>query len=161
MRLSTIGYEGLTSESFFQILFNNGVRHLVDVRAVAMSRKPGFAKTALTNGCLNLGLKYSHWPMLGCPSDIRAAYRINDDWDEYTESYLPYLESQTEVVRELAQLALREHCALLCFEADANFCHRLFVADALVALYPRRLNLVHLNQTTNALAAASLALAGR
>ena len=47
--LSTIGYEGKTLAEFLDELKAVGVALLVDVRAVAASRRPGFSKTALGN----------------------------------------------------------------------------------------------------------------
>ncbi len=47
MRLFTIGYEHATPATLVRALHEAGVRTLVDVRAVANSRKPGFSKRAL------------------------------------------------------------------------------------------------------------------
>ena len=45
--LATIGYEAATVASLLEALRAEGVELLVDVRAVASSRRPGFAKTRL------------------------------------------------------------------------------------------------------------------
>ena len=45
--LFTIGYEGATVPALLETLREARVELLVDIRAVANSRRPGFAKTAL------------------------------------------------------------------------------------------------------------------
>ncbi len=45
--LATVGYEGTNVEHFLDALRGAKVQLLVDVRALASSRRPGFAKTKL------------------------------------------------------------------------------------------------------------------
>lgn len=47
MRIFTIGYEGATVEEFLAALQNAAVERLIDVRALPLSRRPGFSKTPL------------------------------------------------------------------------------------------------------------------
>lgn len=42
-RIFTIGYEGATQDQFIATLRQAGVEQVIDVRAVPMSRKPGFS----------------------------------------------------------------------------------------------------------------------
>ena len=67
----TIGYEGADPERFLAALKGAGVEVLADVRAVAMSRKRGFAKTALREGLESEGLGYRHFMALGTPKPGR------------------------------------------------------------------------------------------
>ena len=48
--LMTIGYEGTTSAEVLGLLRRSNVQLLIDVRAIASSRKPGFSKTLLAAG---------------------------------------------------------------------------------------------------------------
>ncbi|HEY0722178.1 MAG TPA: DUF488 family protein, partial [Gammaproteobacteria bacterium] len=48
--------------------------------------------------------------------------------------------TQQEAVAELASVVASAKCVLLCYEADANFCHRSMVADALKAQHGARIN---------------------
>ena len=48
IELMTIGYEGMTLKEFLDVLKRCRVSMLVDVRELAISRKPGFAKVALS-----------------------------------------------------------------------------------------------------------------
>jgi|SRR3954469_21997724 uncharacterized protein (DUF488 family) len=142
--LFTIGYEGATVASFLAALRDAGVELLVDVRALASSRRPGFAKTALAANLATIGVDYLHLRGLGTPADGRAAARAG----RHEEMKRIFLEHMQEDVaqEELARLAgivrgARKVC-LLCFEADPMHCHRRYVVEALAPLVP--LEVVHL-----------------
>ena len=90
-----------------------------------LSRKPGFSKKALANGLHLSGLEYVHMVELGCPRPVRDGYRADGDWKRYTTRFLEYLRTQKDAVAELVDLAQSSTCALLCYEADFNFCHPL------------------------------------
>jgi len=135
-RLFTIGYEGATVASFLAALRDAGVQLLVDVRALASSRRPGFAKTALAANLATIGVDYLHLRGLGTPADGRAAARAG----RHEEMKRIFLEHMKEDVaqEELARLAdivrgERKVC-LLCFEADPMHCHRRYVVEALAPL---------------------------
>lgn len=130
MTVYTIGYEGLDIDEFMSLLAEHGIETVVDIRELPLSRKPGFSKKALAN-VLNLsGLEYVHMVDLGCPKPVRDGYRKDGDWKRYTAGFLKYLKTQKDAVAELSDLAAFSTCALLCYEADFNFCHRSMVADA-------------------------------
>jgi len=129
MTLMTIGYEGFTLDGFLGILLENGVRTLVDIRENPISRKPGFSKTALSMACERNGLRYIHLVSLGCPKEIRRAYREDGNWQLYTNRFLRYLATQKSSLMELAEIAVRDNYCLMCFETDFFHCHRSFVAD--------------------------------
>ena len=132
MPLFTIGYEGLDLDTFVQILLDNGVESLLDVRQRPQSRKRGFSKTALANACDENGIGYQHLSIFGCPLDIRNAYRADGDWEKYTDAFLEHLQAPElqQAIANLAVSAWEKRSCLMCFEADENSCHRLFVANA-------------------------------
>ena len=130
MTIFTIGYEGLEIDTFMSMLKRHRIETIVDVRELPLSRKPGFSKKSL-EGLLNLsGREYVHMVNLGCPKPIRDRYREDGNWKRYTDAYLKQLKTQADTIAELSVLALSSNCALLCYEADANFCHRSMVATA-------------------------------
>jgi len=130
MTVFTIGYEGLDIDAFMSLLAEHGIETVVDIRELPLSRKPGFSKKALAN-VLNLsGLEYVHMVELGCPRPVRDGYRADGDWKRYTKGFLNHLKTQKDAIAELAELVESSTCALLCYEADFNFCHRSMVADA-------------------------------
>jgi uncharacterized protein (DUF488 family) len=138
--LATVGYEGATVATFLEALRAARVDLLVDVRAVAMSRRPGFAKTRLAANLGEAGIEYLHLRGLGTPADGRAAARAGRH-DELRAIYLEHLATQAaqaelEVLAGIVRSGRR--VCLLCFEADPAHCHRSMVAAALGSLVPVR-----------------------
>ncbi|MGN1286607.1 MAG: DUF488 family protein, partial [Bradyrhizobium sp.] len=74
-KLFTIGYEQTPSKAVLDELEHAGVKLLVDVRAVASSRRPGFSKTQLAAGLDERGIGYVHLRGLGTPKSGREAAR--------------------------------------------------------------------------------------
>jgi uncharacterized protein (DUF488 family) len=136
--LATIGYEGATVDGLLDALREAGVELLVDVRAVASSRRAGFAKTRLAANLAGAGIAYLHLRGLGTPADGRAAARAG----RHAEMRAVYRE---HLATPEAQAALdvlagivrdgRPAC-ILCFEADPVHCHRSLVAAALAERMP-------------------------
>ena len=130
MKIYTVGYEGLDIDSFLSLLAENDIETVVDVREMPLSRKPGFSKKSLAS-VLNLsGREYVHMVNLGCPKLVRDRYREDGNWKRYTEGFMKHLKAQDDAIAELSALAATSNCALLCYEADPNFCHRSMVASA-------------------------------
>ena len=136
--IGTIGYEGTTMRAFLDALRRARVELLVDVRAVASSRRPGFAKTALAANLEGAGTDYLHLRGLGTPAAGRAAARAGRH-AEMRRIFLEHLgaDEAQEQLERLAGIARSERrVALLCFEADPAHCHRSLVAAALAERLP-------------------------
>lgn len=128
----TIGYEGSNAGDFVATLKLVGVETLVDVRALPLSRKPGFSKRSLAATLADCGLSYVHVPALGDPKPGRDAARAGD-LPAFRRIFGTHL-SKDDVqgaLAELAQLATESTVCLLCFERDHTCCHRSMIADAL------------------------------
>lgn len=150
MTICTIGYEGIDIAGFLWLLREHHIETVVDVRELPLSRKPGFSKKVLA-ATLNLcGLEYIHLPALGCPKPIRSRYRSDGNWTRYKTGFLKYLDTQHEAIAELTSLAAASNCALLCFEADFNFCHRSMVADAVKQTGRIRVSHIRINKVRTA-----------
>jgi uncharacterized protein (DUF488 family) len=136
--VATIGYQGATMDSFLRALSEAGVELLVDVRAVAGSRRAGFSKTPLAANLQGAGIDYLHLRGLGTPAPGRAAARAgrHDEMRRIFGEHLSGLEARAEL-EALADIVQggRRVC-LLCFEADPAHCHRTLVAAALGELVP-------------------------
>lgn len=130
MSIFTIGYEGLDIDQFIKLLKLGNVDTVVDIRELPLSRKRGFSKNGLRKILQANGLSYLHIVALGCPKPIRNQYCEDGDWSRYKRDFKGYLTSQHAVVAELSEIAQESHCALLCFEADYQMCHRSMVAEA-------------------------------
>ena len=132
--LLTIGYEGCTIDGVLATLRQARVDLLIDVRAVAASRKPGFSKRQLSAGLDAAGIRYLHLQRLGTPKPGRDAVRAG-----HPERMVPIFRAHMETPD--AQLALSEareaatafRCCLLCFERDHRHCHRHLVAEMIAA----------------------------
>jgi uncharacterized protein (DUF488 family) len=133
MNLYTLGYEGLDLTSFIARLKRAGVRQVVDVRELPLSRKKGFSKNGLASALQARGIPYTHMAALGCPKPIRNRYKHNGDWNSYRQDFLAHLKTQADTVLSVARLAREKAICLICFEADFEHCHRSLVARAAVA----------------------------
>lgn len=138
LTIATIGYEGATVASFQDALRRAGIDLLVDVRALASSRRPGFAKTRLAANAKEAGAEYLHLRALGTPSDGRAAARAgrHDEMRRIFREQLATPEAQDELALLADLVRQGRHVCLLCFEARPEHCHRSLVADALQSLVP-------------------------
>jgi len=143
--IATIGYEGATIASFQQALRDASIDLLVDVRALASSRRPGFAKTRLAANAKEAGAEYLHLRALGTPADGRAAARAGRHAEMHRifrqQLATPEAQEQLTLVADLVRQGRR--VCLLCFEAKPEHCHRSIVADALAKLIPA--SVVHLH----------------
>jgi uncharacterized protein (DUF488 family) len=132
--LLTIGYEGCTIEGVLTTLKQARVNLLIDVRAVASSRKPGFSKRQLAAGLDEAGIGYVHLQRLGTPKPGRDAVRAG-----HPERMVPIFGAHMETpeaqsaLAQAKELTVERRCCLLCFERDHRHCHRHIVADMIVA----------------------------
>jgi len=142
--VATIGYEDATVQRLLDALREAGVELLVDVRAVANSRRPGFSKSRLAENLGTVGIEYLHLRALGTPAEGRAAARAGRH-DELRAVFTEHMATPAaqEDLETLAGLvrAGRRVC-LLCLEADPAHCHRSLVAAALAERAP--IEVVHL-----------------
>lgn len=133
--LATIGYEAATVQSFLDALRQAGVELLVDVRAAARSRRPGFAKTRLTANLQDAGIGYLHLPELGTPADGRASARSGDHarMKAVFREHLQTLHAQAGLDALVALVESGQQVCILCLEAEPEHCHRSLVAEAVAA----------------------------
>ena len=134
LKLFTIGYEGATQDAVIERLKAAGVKRLVDVRAVAASRRAGFSKTILGESLRAEGIEYRHLRALGTPKAGRDAARKGriDEMRAIFDDHLAEPVAQLALA-ELRELASERPTALLCFEADHAGCHRAALAERLAA----------------------------
>jgi uncharacterized protein (DUF488 family) len=134
----TIGYEQSTAAAFFEALKEANAGLVVDVRAVAASRRPGFSKRQLAAGLDEHDIGYVHLQKLGTPKEGRLAARSGHAAEmlRIYEHHLKMPEAQHQL-DELAALAkaskqrLGRPLCLLCYERDPAHCHRQRLADEL------------------------------
>ena len=128
-RIFTIGYEQATQAQVIGALKAAGVKLVIDVRAVAASRRAGFSKGVLSASLKDEGLDYLHFKALGTPKAGREAARAGktEVMREIFEAHLDEPEA-VAALAEATRIAEARPAALLCFEAEACRCHRVIVA---------------------------------
>lgn len=132
MFIATVGYEGSTPADFDRTLSDARIDCVVDVRAVPVSRKKGFSKTALKERLEQVGIGYLHLRALGDPKPGRDAARAGE-WQLFRRIFFAHMETaaaQSELA-QLRSLAAERRVALLCYEADHAQCHRAIVTALL------------------------------
>src|SRR5690349_9954726 len=129
----SVGYQGLSIEELVKALQDLGVTLVADVRLNAISRKAGFSKNRLREALANAGIEYRHLRSLGNAKENRQPFwsgRVDEGRRVFREA-LRAPEAKAELT-ELGQLAAEHVVAVLCFEADAEMCHRQEVIDQVV-----------------------------
>jgi len=134
-RVFTIGYEGTDIGRFIATLRAVGVEVVADVRAVPLSRKRGFSKTAFQAELAKAGIDYVHFSQLGDPKPGREAARAGRH-EEFKKIYSAHLASDEaqDSLRALSNWASKAAVCLVCFEREPKTCHRSMIADKMVAV---------------------------
>lgn len=131
MKIFTIGYEAATMDGFLSALTTAGVARVIDVRALPLSRRPGFSKTSLAASLATVGIDYVHLKALGTPKAGRDAAKKGDvaTLEAVYADQLELPEAQVQAARML-ELAAERPSALLCYERDPRHCHRTLLLEA-------------------------------
>lgn len=131
LRIFTIGYEGATVGEFLVALQAAGVERVIDVRALPLSRRPGFSKSALRAALAEAGIDYIHLKALGTPSDGRTAARAGRHSD-MARIYAGQLELPEAMAQgaQMLELAEEKPSAVLCMEREPAHCHRTLLLEA-------------------------------
>lgn len=131
MRIFTIGYEATTMDEFIAALRGAGVERVIDIRAVPLSRRPGFSKNVLAASLKEAGIGYVLLKNLGTPKPGRDAAKKGDVKTLRTvyANQLGLPEAQAEAA-QMRALAAEKPSALLCFERDPAHCHRTLLLAA-------------------------------
>jgi len=135
--LSTIGYEGASLEDFIATLVAAEIRCLLDVRELPISRRKGFAKTALSGALQKAGIEYVHLKGLGDPKPGREAAR-RKDYVTFRTIFTKHMQSETAKsdLKTAFKFIMAGGTCLMCFERDPHVCHRELVASAVCDTFP-------------------------
>jgi len=134
MKIFTIGYEGTTVPEFIAALQSAGVQRVIDIRALPLSRRPGFSKSPLKAALAEAGIEYVHLKALGTPSEGRTAARAGRHAD-MARIYGGQLELPEAIAQsaQMLELAREKPSALLCMEREPAHCHRTLLLNAVAA----------------------------
>lgn len=131
--LFTIGYEGRDIDFFLNVLIQNAIDVLVDVRKNPFSMKFDFTKNSLKNYLENSEIRYLHIPELGIEGEKRKELLTLKDYEKLFEYYeKTTIKENPELLDNIAELSRSHRVALMCFETDVNMCHRGVIARNIV-----------------------------
>ncbi|MEX1120738.1 MAG: DUF488 domain-containing protein [Balneolales bacterium] len=130
-KLYTIGYEGISAETYMNKLIRKDIRLLVDVRKNSFSMKYGFSKKQLKSMCEKLNIQFMHIPELGIESEKRKSLDSMEDYNllfqEYEDQTLPTRQGYLESLKTL--IDTHKRIAITCFEKEHTSCHRHKISD--------------------------------
>lgn len=116
---------------FIAALKEAGVERVIDVRALPLSRRPGFSKTPLRNALAEAEIDYVHLKALGTPAEGREAARKGRH-EDLKRIYAAQLDLPEALVAsaQMRELAAEKPSALLCYEREPGGCHRSLLITA-------------------------------
>ncbi len=134
--LWTIGHSTRSGEEFIELLRENRIEALADVRRFPGSRRhPQFGQAELAAALKREGIEYVHFSELGGrrpaqPDSPNTAWR-----NEAFRGYADYMETKefARGIGRLLVLAKAKRTAIMCAEALWWQCHRSLIADYLKA----------------------------
>jgi len=136
LSLWTVGHSTRPIEEFLALLRAHGISTLVDVRRFPASRRyPQFNAESLATALSAAGIQYRHLEALGGRRSPRPD-SLNLGWRTAGfRGYADYMQTEPfkEGLEELIRVAERSPTGILCAEAVSWRCHRMLIADALLA----------------------------
>jgi len=146
MKIYTIGFTKKRAESFFELLRQNGIQRVVDIRINPNGQLSGFAKKDDLPYFLSMlvpGCRYVHMPELAPTKEILKDYRSDSDWSRYVNRF-EILMNERGIPESLESEDFETSVScLLCSEATPDQCHRRLVSERLAKNWPD-VEIIHL-----------------
>ena len=132
--LYTVGHSNRDFDAFAEILRDNGIEAIADVRSSPGSKRfPQFNRSNLKTRLQEMGIRYTWFRDLGGFKRVKG-----EDGSELSglEGYRAYMgqEKFRTAAQELVQLAKSLRTAIMCAEKDPGKCHRLLLSEHLEGL---------------------------
>ncbi|HII16040.1 MAG TPA: DUF488 family protein [Nanoarchaeota archaeon] len=124
----TIGYEGKDIDSFLNVLIQNKISMVIDVRNNAFSMNFCFIGKKLKQYLNDAEIDYIHMPELGVESEDRANLNSKEDYEKLFLKYRQSLPLKQKYLDTIEKEGNNKRIALLCFEKDVSSCHRREIA---------------------------------
>ena len=145
IKLYTIGFTRKSAEHFFNLLRNNGVKRLVDVRISNSSQLAGFAKGKDLEFFVNeiCHIPYQHIVDFSPSKDLLDRWHKEEvTWDEYEKIYIKMLQDR-EIIRKFGVKTFDGAC-FLCSEDTPEQCHRRLLVEFMKKNCTEKVEIVHL-----------------
>ncbi len=127
-RVLSVGYERRTLDEFIRPLLEGRVSRVIDVRAVAMSRRAAYRKAALAAALSAVGIEYVHVEAAGNP------YRAQKDGlRACLAAYRRHLRRKPSAVQAVLELVGSRRVAIFCYERKHEECHRSVLLELMGA----------------------------
>lgn len=143
INLYTIGFTKKSAKEFFDLLIENKIKKVIDVRLNNKSQLAGFAKSDDLRYFLKIigNIDYVHMPDYAPTKELLGGYRKKlIDWDEYEPKYFDILNQN--IPKEIDYSFFNDSC-LLCSESTPKYCHRRLLSEYL-AEKNKQIKVIHL-----------------
>lgn len=130
MKIFTIGFTNKSAEKFFNLLTQNNVIKVIDIRLNNKSQLAGFTKGNDLKFFLKkiCNIEYIYMPELAPTKDLLDDYKQKKiTWKDYEVRFNKLLDN-TDIHKLLGCIDLNNSC-LLCSEDKPDQCHRRLVAE--------------------------------
>ena len=154
MTVFSIGHSNRSFEEFAELLVENEIELLSDIRMIPMSRaNPQFNKDTFPESLAPFGIAYVHLPKLGGRRGKSAKNSPNTFWEHSSfRNYADYAMTEPfrEGLEELKAFANEKRTAYMCSEAVWWRCHRRIVTDYLLSQKWKVLHIMSSGKTIEA-----------
>ncbi len=130
-KIFSIGYSGRKIKDFIEILKENKIDYLVDVRNNAFSWNKEFSRNNIVENLAAHGIKYINLPKLGAPKDIRVEIKEYGNRNKFFELYSKWLQLNISYMNLIDVFARNNNTVLMCLEEDYRNCHRKVIGEKL------------------------------
>ena len=145
MKIYTIGFTKKSARRFFDLLKENRVECLVDIRLHPHGQLSGCTKKDDLSYFLKelIACDYRHMPNLAPTDDILKTYREDKDWGKYERAFEALMDQRN--IPEVLDRTLFEdnNCCFMCSQDIPKKCHRRLVSERL-ALEWNNVEIIHL-----------------
>ncbi len=134
IKVYTIGFTKKSAQEFFELLMDNDIEKVIDIRLNNSSQLAGFAKGRDLKYILEnlIGIRYEHNIMMAPTKEILDNYKGDRiSWTEYKDKYNQLLLSRNIINNEMFNLNRYDHVCFLCSEEAEDFCHRRLLVEFL------------------------------
>ena len=145
-KIFTVGFTRKTAKDFFELLEENGVQKVVDVRLSNTSQLAAFTKFPDIEFFLDRisGIEYVHDLNFAPDNDILNNYRKNFiSWEDYMYEFNLLMIERNIDEYILKNYSAAENICLLCSEPSPDNCHRRLVAEKISDVL-KNIEIVHL-----------------
>ncbi|HQM17522.1 MAG: hypothetical protein BWX76_00113 [Candidatus Cloacimonetes bacterium ADurb.Bin089] len=143
IELFTIGFAQKKAQVFFELLKQNKIKTLIDIRQSNTNIYAGFTvkdnlRYFLQEICQ---IEYVENKLFAPTRAIRNYYHQDHNWENYSKAYIKLIRDRKAV--ESLSVQLLDKAVLLCSEPSADFCHRRLAAEQ-IAEYFSNVQIIHL-----------------